>query len=67
MKLVINGDIVDIPYDIKTVSDLLHHFQLHNKGAIVELNHSIIEKNYYNYTEITDGDKLEIVHFVGGG
>ncbi|WP_342214663.1 MULTISPECIES: sulfur carrier protein ThiS [unclassified Peribacillus] len=34
---------------------------------IVELNDEILEKEYQNETRLSNGDKVEIVHFVGGG
>jgi sulfur carrier protein len=67
MKLIINGEAIHVPEQVKTVSDLLAHFQLHNKLAIVEVNLTIIEKSQYDTTTLCDGDKIEIVHFVGGG
>ncbi len=33
----------------------------------VEINGNIIPKSKYETTQITDGDEIEIVHFVGGG
>jgi sulfur carrier protein len=67
MKLIINGESIHVPEQVKTVSDLLVHFQLHNKLAVVEVNLTIIEKSQYDTTTLCDGDKIEIVHFVGGG
>jgi sulfur carrier protein len=67
MKLIINGESIYVPEQVKTVSDLLAHFQLHNKLAIVEVNLTIIEKSLYDTTTLCDGDQIEIVHFVGGG
>nr|WP_220129210.1 sulfur carrier protein ThiS [Anoxybacillus calidus] len=56
-----------LPESVKTVSDLLSHFQLNNKIAIVEVNLNIINKQDYEITTLSNGDKVEIVHFVGGG
>jgi sulfur carrier protein len=67
MKLIINGESIYVPEEVKTVSDLLVHFQLHNKLAIVEVNLTIIAKSQYGTTTLCDGDQIEIVHFVGGG
>jgi sulfur carrier protein len=67
MKLIINGESVHVPEQVKTVSDLLAHFQLQNKLAVVEVNLTIIEKSQYDTITLCDGDKIEIVHFVGGG
>ena len=67
MKLVINGEHVVVPESLEVVTDLLHHFQLAEKVVIVEVNTSILEKDQHARTRLTDGDRIEIVHFVGGG
>ncbi|WP_243292506.1 sulfur carrier protein ThiS [Bacillus sp. FJAT-47783] len=67
MELIINGEALQLPESVKTVSDLLSHFQLDNKIAIVEVNVDIIQKQDYETTMLSNGDKVEIVHFVGGG
>jgi sulfur carrier protein len=67
MKLIINGDQHDLIDSIKTVGELLHHFHLDQKVLIVELNEAILEKLAHTETLLSDGDRIEIVHFVGGG
>lgn len=67
MQLRINGEQVELPDSIQTVQDALNHFELKNKVVIVELNQDILEKNAHETTKISDGDQIEIVHFVGGG
>ena len=67
MDLTINGEKMNIPDTAKTVSELLNHFQLGDKVLIVELNEAILEKNTHEGTLLSDGDRIEIVHFVGGG
>lgn len=67
MKLMINGEQIELPNNIQTVKDLLEHFQLDEKIAMVEVNLSIIQKSEYGETKLSNGDKVEIVHFVGGG
>ncbi|MBS8265866.1 thiamine biosynthesis protein ThiS [Mesobacillus boroniphilus] len=67
MDLIINGEKMNIPDTAKTVSGLLNYFQLSDKVLIVELNEAILEKNTHENTLLSDGDRIEIVHFVGGG
>ncbi|MGP4074310.1 sulfur carrier protein ThiS [Halobacillus sp. K22] len=67
MKLVINGDEMRVPDDVKNVEQLLLHFKLNNKAAIVERNQAIVEKSLYAEEAIMNEDRIEIVHFVGGG
>ena len=67
MKLIINGDAMEIPESVKTVSELLEHFQLDQKVVIVEKNKEILQKEQHVVVSVQDGDQLELVHFVGGG
>ncbi|MBE4906796.1 thiamine biosynthesis protein ThiS [Bacillus luteolus] len=67
MKLIINGDRVEVPESVQDVSMLLSHFSLDQKVVIVEWNSSILEKGSHQETRLSDGDRIEIVHFVGGG
>lgn len=67
MKFNINGNQVEVPDTISTVSELLQHFDLHQKVVVVEVNQRILEKAAHAETRLADGDRIEIVHFVGGG
>ncbi len=33
----------------------------------IELNHNVVPREHWPQTQLSDGDHLEIVHFVGGG
>ena len=50
-----------------TVSDLLKILEIGNVPVAVEQNLEIVSKSEYMNRTINDGDKIEIVHFVGGG
>lgn len=65
--LIINGDQIEVPGRIDDVSKLLTHFDLDQKVVIVEWNQTILEKGIHQDTRLSDGDRIEIVHFVGGG
>ncbi|MBG9657960.1 sulfur carrier protein ThiS [Cytobacillus firmus] len=67
MNVVINGDAMVLPEIVNSVSLLLEHFNLEQKVVIVELNQHILDKSMHAETMLTDGDRIEIVHFVGGG
>lgn len=67
MTVIINGERIEIPSTVKTVSGLLKHFSLDQKVVIVEQNEMILEKTKHQETRLSDGDKIELVHFVGGG
>ncbi len=67
MTIQLNGQPVELPEDVKNIDDLLRHYQLENRIVIVELNHEIADKSKYTQLPIADGDKVEMIHFVGGG
>jgi sulfur carrier protein len=67
LQLIINGDAVQVPASVTTVSALLGHFELGKKIVVVEINGRILEKSAHAETPIADGDRIEMVHFVGGG
>lgn len=66
-ELVINGEKIEVPESVTTVEQLLSHFGLEQKVVIVELNHSILEKSSHAEIRVSNGDRIEMVHFVGGG
>ncbi len=67
LKLRINGNDVFVSDDVKSVEDLVLHFQLQEKAVIIEHNQNILEKSVHHLVSLADGDQIEIVHFVGGG
>lgn len=67
MQLTINGDIyADIESDL-SVADLLTNLSLPKGKIAVEHNLEIVPKSQYKTCKLRDGDKLEIIHFIGGG
>ncbi len=67
MKLKINGEIKEFKESIKSVSELLEVLNINSKFVAVELNGSVVYKENFETTEVKDGDRVEIVSFVGGG
>ena len=66
MEIIINGEKKETMESI-SLSSLLKELDLKNETVAVELNLSIVDKKKYDETLLKEGDKLEIVHFVGGG
>jgi sulfur carrier protein len=52
---------------IKTVGDLIRSKDLKPQMVAVELNGEILPRDRFDEQRLSDGDRLEIVHFVGGG
>lgn len=63
---VINGITVVLMQPVSIRTYLLEHNYRLDRIA-VELNGSILPKNSYDTTALTDSDVMEIVNFVGGG
>ena len=66
MNVIVNGENHGLSADL-TIAGLLGELGLAEKKVAVELNQSVVEKTVWSTTELHDNDRLEIVHFVGGG
>ena len=66
MKLIINGEEKQFE-SVSTVASLIDHLGIKGDRVAVELNRDIVSRARWPETPLHDGDKLEIVHFVGGG
>jgi thiamine biosynthesis protein ThiS len=66
LVITVNGESRMIPYPA-TLTDLLQHLDLDPRAVIVELNREIIRRPRLAETWLTNGDTVEVVHFVGGG
>ncbi len=53
--------------DGRTVAGLLADLGLDGRLVVVELNRQIVRRNEIEHVALEDGDRVEIVHFVGGG
>ncbi len=65
-KIQLNGKKVVIKTNL-SILDLLKKYKLNNKKIAIEHNGIIIQKNNYNKKFLKNNDKVEIVHFIGGG
>ncbi len=65
-KIQLNGKKVSIKQKL-SIFDLLKKHKLDDKKVAVELNGSIINKKKYKQRFVKNNDKIEIVHFIGGG
>ncbi len=66
MKLTVNGDAMEIP-EGTTVRGLIEHMGLSGGPVAVERNGEVVPRASHPSTALTDGDVIEVVHFVGGG
>ncbi|MCB2100374.1 MAG: sulfur carrier protein ThiS [Rhodobacterales bacterium] len=66
MQVTINGEGRDFTAPL-TVRDLLSTIGLDPAKVAVERNREIVTRSTYDQVVVADGDRLEIVHFIGGG
>ena len=66
MHLFLNGEQKSFP-ELSSLAQLIEHLGMKGDRVAVELNREIVPRNEWVTTELHEGDKLEIVHFVGGG
>ena len=66
MKLQINGEPREFSAGL-TLAGLVENLGMKADRVAVELNLEIVPRASWEQTQLKDGDKLEIVHFVGGG
>jgi thiamine biosynthesis protein ThiS len=66
MTLHINGEQREFP-DGLTVAALVSQLGMKPDRVAVELNLEIVPRSQWETTTLKSGDKLEVVHFVGGG
>ena len=66
MNVILNGEPFEMP-DGSTVLDLVHKVADDPRGVAIERNLEIVPKSQHGETLLQDGDRLEMVQFVGGG
>ena len=66
MQLVINGQEKDLKSS-RNIAQMLQELDITGSHIAVALNHQVVPRANYDQTSLKDGDKVEIVHAVGGG
>jgi len=66
MKIIVNGKELEVTNNI-TVLELIKSLKIEDKVMATALNMNIVKKDNWSKQTIKDGDKLEFLHFVGGG
>lgn len=66
ITIILNGEPRKLAEELDLES-LIEHFSLPHKRIAVELNNNVISRSEWGAVKVNDGDKLEVVHFVGGG
>ena len=66
INVIVNGE----PRSVgpgSSLDDLLRALDLDPRMVVVEHNRAIVRRNALSNTALTEGDRIELVHFVGGG
>ena len=66
IKIKVNGKVKYVPDNYK-MSDLIKNLKIPMKKVAIELNQEIIDKKSIYNINLKKNDKIEIVHFIGGG
>ncbi|MEI7572633.1 MAG: sulfur carrier protein ThiS [Phenylobacterium sp.] len=66
MALILNGEPRRLEA-VENVADLVAALGLEPRKVAVERNLEIVPRSAYGQTHLADGDRIEIVHFIGGG
>ena len=66
IKIKLNGKEMQIAEDCK-IDKLINDLKIPIKKVAIELNQEILDKKKLNKIKLKKNDKVEIVHFIGGG
>ena len=66
IKIKVTGKVKSILDNYK-MSDLVKNLKIPIKKVAIELNQEIVDKKNINKINLKNNDKIEIVHFIGGG
>ena len=66
INVVLNGEPRKIDKQV-TLDRMLDLFSLPRQRVAVELNRSVVRRSDWSATLVSDGDVIEVIHFVGGG
>ena len=66
IKIKVNGKLKLIK-EGSNFSNLINYLKIHIKKVAIELNTEIVDKKKLNIIKLKNNDKIEIVHFIGGG
>ncbi|WP_028950573.1 sulfur carrier protein ThiS [Sulfurihydrogenibium subterraneum] len=67
MKLIVNGVEKEFDKDELTISQLIKILGIKSSAIAVAVGFDVIPKDQFDTYKLKEGDKVEIVHFVGGG
>jgi len=67
VRIQINGEQREFPQSSLSLNELIEKLSLPAQRIALEVNKMIVRRRDWEKTTVKDGDRIEIVHFVGGG
>ncbi len=64
MNITVNGKFKQFS---GTIDALIKEYKLNKNAIVVERNNEIVHRDNYSKVDLCEGDKIELVQFVGGG
>ena len=66
MRITVNGETRELENEV-SLNRLLELFSLPSQRVAIELNREVVRRKDWENIVVRDADRVEIVHFVGGG
>lgn len=66
IKLFVNGHEAELKKGFN-VLNVIEHFKLNHERVVAEINGVVLTRDKYSDTLVNEGDKVELINFVGGG
>jgi sulfur carrier protein len=66
VTITLNGEPHDLPGPL-TITELLARLDIDPRRVAIEHNLVVLKRNLYGSSMVSEGDRVEIVNFVGGG
>jgi len=66
MNVIVNGEKKEVPVEID-LEALLLRLSLPTQRIAIELNKEVVRRKDWQNIKLNESDKIEVVHFVGGG
>ena len=66
MNVILNGEVRELPEN-SSLQQLLEHFSLPSQRIAIELNKTVVRRKDWPDVRVSEDDRVEVIHFVGGG
>ncbi len=67
MQIQLNGEALTLEPETRSVAELVESLRLTGRRIAVEVNEEIVPRSEHGSTRLGEGDRVEVVHAIGGG